>query len=176
MSMSPLFGSALKRRKTSPAVECSRRKFVLFDHSTPSTSNSVTNSHSHSRTDSHTVALSDRVTECERIITRQGDLIEEQSRSLEDLKRKLTEYNHRFYDLAEVLKTGESSILHEKVSALIQPVRGASTPSHNVKEQLSSDLRLQTTYTSVIDRGTKATNSGDSPSQLVTTGGQKEGF
>jgi len=71
MSMSPLFGSALKRRKTSPAVECSRRKFVLFDHSTPSTSNSVTNSHSHSRTDSHTVALSDRVTECERIITRQ---------------------------------------------------------------------------------------------------------
>ena len=40
------------------------------------------------------------------------------------MSRKLLEYNHRFNDLAEVLRSSyESSLLQEKITALIQPIR-----------------------------------------------------
>lgn len=51
----------------------------------------------------------------------QGSLIEEQNRYLEDLTKKLTDYNHRFNDLTDVLKLHfASGNVHDKLVALIE--------------------------------------------------------
>lgn len=59
---------------------------------------------------------------------------------MKDMARKLTEYNNRFNDLAEVIRSNyQSSGLQEKITALIQPVRekkiAKRTQAKNVPEE-----------------------------------------
>lgn len=77
------------------------------------------------------------------------------------MAKKLSEYNHRFNDLAEVLRSHyEPSLLQDKIAALIQPVRDSAGAAAVVSyEHSASDTDSASTsssaYTSIVNKPTQ---------------------
>lgn len=73
------------------------------------------------------------------------------------MSAKLTEYNHRFNDLAVVLSNHyDSSLLQDKISALIQPVRGnpsiPNSATASASAAHSSSAVTSKGYTAIVTR------------------------
>lgn len=73
---------------------------------------------------------------CNSSFGAQGQRIDDQERTLQEMSRKLAEYNHRFNDLAELLRSQNgSSLMQDKLTALIQPIREKKRAVRNLNKR-----------------------------------------